>query len=137
LLRLPGATDVFAGIAWLFNGVIEKADAGIAFLFGSELANPVGPVGFVFAIRVLTVIVFFASLISVLYYLNIVQRLIAGLAWMLRRSLQLSSIEALTLSATALLGQNEAPLVVRLLMSPHGCWCRMPALLLHVRAGCN
>lgn len=113
LLRVPGVVDVFEFIALLVNAVIVSADAGIVFVFGKQLADPSGPWGFVFAIRVLPVIIFFASLMAVLYHAGIMQRLVASLAWLLRRSLRVTGTEALVMASNIFVGQTEAPLCIR------------------------
>src|SRR6185295_15252803 len=72
-----------------------------------------GPWGFVFAIRVLPTIVFFASLMAVLYHLRVMQPVVAAIAWLLRRSLRVTGVEALSAAANIFLGQTEAPLCVK------------------------
>ncbi|CDL53156.1 Nucleoside permease NupC [Klebsiella pneumoniae ISC21] len=69
--------------------------------------------GFVFALRVLPVIVFFSSLIAVLYYLGIMQLVIRILGGALRAVLKTSRTESLSATANIFVGQTEAPLVVR------------------------
>ena len=69
--------------------------------------------GFVFALRVLPVIVFFSSLIAVLYYLGIMQFVIRILGGALRAVLKTSRTESLSATANIFVGQTEAPLVVR------------------------
>ncbi len=111
-LRFPPVVWVFDRFAAAVTRIISFADEGTAFLFG-KLADPGGPWGFVFAVRVLPVIVFFASLMAVLYHLRIMQRLIAAVAWGLRRSLGVTGVEALSAAANIFVGQTEAPLTVR------------------------
>jgi CNT family concentrative nucleoside transporter len=112
LLRFPPAVAVFDGFARVVTRVISFADEGIRFVFGS-LGDGAGPWGFVFAVRVLPIIVFFASLVSVLYHLGIMQRVIAAVAWLLRRSMAVSGVEALSAAANVFVGQTEAPLTVK------------------------
>ena len=71
LLRFEPVVAVFDKAAAGFDAVIGCADAGIVFVFGPNLASPSGPWGFIFAVRVLPVIIFFASLMSILYYLRV------------------------------------------------------------------
>jgi CNT family concentrative nucleoside transporter len=59
------------------------------------------------------VIVFFASLMAVLYRLGVMQAVVGGLAWALRRTLGVSGAEALVTASNVLLGQGEAPLAIR------------------------
>lgn len=102
-------------LAWLSARVedaIGAGKAGVDFLFGSLTADG-GPAGFVFALRVLPMIVFFSSLIAVLYYLGIMQWVIRLIGGGLNRLLGTSRAESLSAAANIFVGQTEAPLVVR------------------------
>jgi CNT family concentrative nucleoside transporter len=112
MLRVPVTADIMQWLAFGIAGVIGRADAGIAFVFGS-LGDTSGPWGFVFGVRVLSIIIFFASLMSVLYYLGVMPRIVATLAWVLRRSLGVSGAEAMAMASNVFVGQTEAPLCVR------------------------
>lgn len=116
VLRVPGAREAFDGVAWVVNGVITQADAGIEFVFGSELGRVDGPAGLVFAFRALPVIVFFASLTGLLFHLGVLQRVIWVFAWLLRRTLGVTGAEALAMAANVFVGQTEAPLMVKPLL---------------------
>ncbi|MFC4734968.1 NupC/NupG family nucleoside CNT transporter [Bacillus daqingensis] len=93
------------------NAIVGFTGEGIDFLFGG-LFEAEG-VGMIFAFEVLTIIIFFSSLISILYYLGIMQfviKIIGGaLAWLLGTS----RTESLSASANIFVGQTEAPLVVK------------------------
>ena len=110
--RVPVAVEFFEAVARVVATAIGAADAGARFVFGG-LADPAGPGGFVFAFRVVPVIVFFASLMAVLYRLGIMQAVVGRLAWALRRTLGVSGAEALVTASNVLLGQGEAPLAIR------------------------
>jgi concentrative nucleoside transporter, CNT family len=113
VLKLALVRDAFEFVARAVTRVISFADAGIVFLFGPKLADPSGPWGFVFAFKVLPVIVFFASLMTVLYHVGVMQRVVALAAWVLRKSLGITGAEALSASANIFVGQTEAPLTVK------------------------
>ncbi|MET3574926.1 NupC/NupG family nucleoside CNT transporter [Bhargavaea ullalensis] len=102
------------GLEW-FSGVVQQvidyAGEGIAFVFGP--AADVENFGFVFAFNVLTIIIFFSSLISVLYYLGIMQWVIKLLGGGLSKLLGTSKAESISAAANIFVGQTEAPLVVR------------------------
>ena len=103
-----------AGLLWfsgLVQNVIDYAGEGIAFVFGP--AADVGGFGFVFAFQVLTIIIFFSSLISVLYYLGIMQIVIKILGGALSKLLGTSKAESISAAANIFVGQTEAPLVIR------------------------
>jgi CNT family concentrative nucleoside transporter len=112
ILGVPATAAAFEWLARQVATAIGMADAGSAFLFG-PLAAPDGPAGFVFAFRVLPVIVYFAAVMGALYHLGIMQRVVAGMAWVMRRTLGVSGAESLTVAANVLVGQTEAPLCVK------------------------
>ncbi|QBY05921.1 NupC/NupG family nucleoside CNT transporter [Thalassotalea sp. HSM 43] len=103
------------GISAAVGSVIDYSAAGIAFLFGGLGTDAMfaNGVGFVFAIRVLPVIVFFSSLIAVLYYLGIMDKIVTFLGGALAKFLKTSDPESLSATANIFVGQTEAPLVVR------------------------
>lgn len=111
-LRVPGTVAAIEFVARGFTRVIGFADEGTRFLFGST-ADPRGPWGFVFVIHVLPVIIFFAALMAVLYHLRIMQVFVAAMAWVLRRTLGITGVEATSAAANIFFGQTEAPLTVR------------------------
>jgi len=92
--------------------LLSFTEDGSRFLFG-PLMEADGPVGFVFAFRVLPVIVFFSALMGVLYHLGIMQRLVLFLARGMKRLMGVSGSESLSVAANVFIGQTEAPLVVR------------------------
>ena len=112
LLWIPATSAIFEVFATQVSVAIGMAEKGSIFLFG-ELAEPSGPAGFVFAFRVLPVIVYFAAVMAVLYHIGVMPRIIAGMAWVMRRTLGVSGAEAVTVSANVLVGQTEAPLCVK------------------------
>ncbi|WP_261664732.1 NupC/NupG family nucleoside CNT transporter [Deinococcus sp. Marseille-Q6407] len=104
-------------LQWISDGVqkiIGNAYEGINFLFGN-LTNGAASdsVGFIFAFNVLPIIIFFSSLIAVLYYLGIMQWVIRLLGGALSRLLGTSEGESLSATANIFVGQTEAPLVVK------------------------
>lgn len=115
VLYVPFGKDVLASMSNGVQQVIDSAKAGIDFLFGGLGTDAMfdNGVGFVFAIRVLPVIIFFSSLIAVLYHLNIMQKVIAVIGGALQKLLKTSKPESLSATANIFVGQTEAPLVVR------------------------
>lgn len=93
----------------IVGDVIQCGQQGIEFVFGSLSRGS----DFLFAFRVLPVIVFFSSLISVLYYLGIMQLVIRVLGGALQKVLKTSRTESLSATANIFVGQTEAPLVVK------------------------
>jgi concentrative nucleoside transporter, CNT family len=88
------------------------ADGGIQFLFGA-LARNDGPWGFVFAFKVLPIIIFFGAFMSLLFHWGIVQRAVGLVNYVLQPFLGTSGAETLCAIANSFLGQTEAPLLIR------------------------
>jgi len=127
-LRVVGAAFALqAGIAWLVlwtswgragilglsAGVADLlgyATKGTEFLFGPSEANPLAHT---FAIAALPVIIFFASLVSILYYLGIMQRIVRWVGGAIGWVTGISRVESLSAAANIFVGQSESPLVVR------------------------
>jgi concentrative nucleoside transporter, CNT family len=104
-----------AALDWLSQRVTDAIGAGktgVDFLFGPLTADG-NSIGFVFALRVLPMIVFFSSLIAVLYHLGVMQKVIRLLGGGLRKLLGTSSAESMSAAANIFVGQTEAPLVVK------------------------
>ena len=99
---------VLSKIALGVQSVIDYAKEGISFLFGS-LAND----GSIFAVNVLGVIIFISAVVSVLYYLGIMQFVIKLIGGGLAKLLGTSKLETISSSANIFLGQTEAPLLIK------------------------
>ena len=102
-----------AGIQSLSNGVanlLSYATKGTEFLFGPSEANPLAHT---FAIAALPVIIFFASLVAILYYLGIMQRIVRWVGGAIGWVTGISRVESLSAAANIFVGQSESPLVVR------------------------
>jgi len=111
-LRFAPVAAIFNVLAAGVTKIVSFADEGTRFIFGNT-ADAGGAWGFIFAIKVLPIIIFFASLMSILYYLGIMQRVIAVFAGLLRRTLGITGVEAMSTSANIFVGQTEAPLTVK------------------------
>lgn len=104
----------------LSNGVaniLSYGNQGVSFVFGGLVSDKMfevfGGGGFVFAFRVLPMIIFFSSLISVLYYIGIMGWVVKALGGLLQKALGTSRAESLSAAANVFVGQTEAPLVVK------------------------
>jgi CNT family concentrative nucleoside transporter len=92
--------------------LLSYSRAGMEFMFGG-LVGPSDSLGFIFAFSVLPVVIFFSSLIAVLYHARIMQWLIRIMGGGLRAILHTSHTESLSAAANVFVGQAEAPLVAR------------------------
>lgn len=113
LLQIEFLAEVMNAVASGFRTVTDFGIKGAEFVFGAELTNPGGSAGFVFAFRVLPIIIFFAALTSALYYLGILQIVVKAFAWVMARTMRLSGAESISAAANIFLGQTEAPLLVK------------------------
>ncbi len=129
IVLTPGVQSIFfepidAGVRRL----LSFSEAGSSFVFQSiephrvldpagqptdVIAGRVSPPVKTFAFWVLPTIIFFSSLMSVLYHLGVMQRVVWGLAWIMQRTARISGAESLSTAANIFLGQTEAPLTVR------------------------
>jgi CNT family concentrative nucleoside transporter len=103
-----------AALAFLSNGVanlLGYAQAGTNFLFGPLAKPEIG--GTSFAIAALPVIIFFAALVSILYYLKIMQFVIRWVGGGIEKVIGVSKVESLCAAANIFVGQSESPLVIR------------------------
>lgn len=112
ILKVPGVRTVFSYIAGFFREVLRYTSEGSEFIFG-DLVTKTDTFGYIFAFQVLPTIVFFSALSAVLYYLGILQKIIYGVAWLMKRTMRLSGPESLAAAANVFIGQTEAPLVVK------------------------
>jgi len=111
ILYVPGGGTFLNTFADAVQSVIDYANVGIRFLFGPLGEREEGAL--IFAIHVLPVIVFFASLMATLYYLGIMQKVVSLLGGLLHRLLQTSRTESMSAVSNIFMGHTEAPLVVR------------------------
>jgi CNT family concentrative nucleoside transporter len=130
ILKTSAGQGAFDLIRQGANRLLSFSNAGAGFLFGNlykgipggpgwslslidpATANPVG-VGVVVAFHVLPVIIFFSSLLAILYHVGLMQKVVAGFAYVMRRTMKISGAESLAAAANIFVGNVEAPLAVR------------------------
>ncbi|CAN5641038.1 nucleoside transporter [soil metagenome] len=111
VLLTPWGASVFDALSSGFVKLLGFTTEGARFIFG-DFTDPAKFV-FVFAFQLLPTIIFFASLMSVLYHLGVMQKIVQGMAWVITRLMRVSGAETLSVCANAFIGQTEAPLVVK------------------------
>ena len=131
VLKTAPGRWVFERVGEIVNGLLGFTANGARFVFGNLIGGnvPVGlpgagdtldtsaglaaNTGAFFAFSVLPTIIFFSSLMSVLYHLGIMQLVVKAIAWVMQRSLGTSGAETLSASGNIFLGQTEAPLLIK------------------------
>jgi CNT family concentrative nucleoside transporter len=134
VLKTAFGRALFSGANVAFTRLLGFTEEGARFIFGNLVRNnvPVGvPVGApsdmaaitepqswaatgaYFAFGVLPTIIFFSSLMSVLYYLGIMQWVVRGIAWVMQRTMGTSGAETLSAAGNIFVGQTEAPLLIK------------------------
>jgi len=122
VLKTDAGRSFFLVVNDVFVALIGYTNAGAYFVFGS-LVNPVIPVeggggGTInmvahFAFSVLPTIIFFSALMTILYYLGIMQWIVRGVAWLMQRTLKTSGAETTSAAGNIFVGQTEAPLLIK------------------------
>jgi CNT family concentrative nucleoside transporter len=110
VLASPWGQAVLEALAFAVSSLLGYANEGIEFLFGSRETNPLANS---FALAALPVIIFFASLVAILYYLGIMQRIVRWVGGAIGWVTGISRVESLSAAANIFVGQSESPLVVR------------------------
>lgn len=132
ILKTPVGAGLFAQLNSLVVSLLDFTVDGARFLFGDLVFNtvPVGTgepgmvpmtetpgtvarTGAFFAFNVLPTIIFFSSLMSVLYHIGFMQLLVRGVAWVMQRTMGTSGAETLSAAGNIFVGQTEAPLLVK------------------------
>ena len=132
ILRTPFGEGVFAAANDVILAAVGFTLEGARFLFGDLVYNnvPVGTgepgnasfaaegqfvarTGAFVAFNVLPTIIFFASIMTVLYHLGVMQRVVGGIAWIMQRTMRTSGAETLSAAGNIFVGQTEAPLLVK------------------------
>lgn len=107
VLKTSQGQWLFQQMGDVFNALLDCVDVGSQQVFGPSFTDHF------IAFKVLPTIIFFSSLMSILYYVGVIQTLVKGLAWLMQRTLGTSGAESLSAAANIFVGQTEAPLVVR------------------------
>lgn len=117
VLYFPWGKQALAHISAGVNNAIHYGKDGVAFLFGPLVSPQMSALfsgkGFVFALNVLPLVIFFSALISVLYYLGIMQWVIRLLGGTIQKLLGTSKTESMSATSNIFVGQSEAPLVIK------------------------
>lgn len=112
VLYIPFVGQLFEWGGRLFLKLMDFTQDGVRFLLGSY-ADRSGNAGFVFLFHSLPVIIFFSALTSLLYYWGIIQRVVYGFSWILRKFMKITGAEGLVVAGNVFLGMSEAPVLIK------------------------
>jgi CNT family concentrative nucleoside transporter len=118
VLQIPAGKAIFESIGGVITNLLNCVDQGAGFVFGDTLVQtargptPAYQVSFV-AFKVLPTIIFFSSLMSILYYLGVMQWVVGGISRLMQKTLGTSGAETLSAAGNIFVGQTEAPLLIR------------------------
>ncbi|MBA2935382.1 NupC/NupG family nucleoside CNT transporter [Sphingomonas sp. CGMCC 1.13654] len=110
VLYVPWGKAVLAFLSGGVSDLLGYANAGTQFLFGKLATDPLGQM---FAIQALPVIIFFAALVSILYHVGIMQLVVRWIGGGIEKVIGVSKVESLCAAANIFVGQSESPLVIR------------------------
>lgn len=131
VLRTPLGVAAFEWLNSIVQAVLGFGEEGGRFVFGNlgsnqvpvgtldggqlftPAANSVASTGAFFAFRILPNIIFVSSLMTVLYHLGVMQRVVRGIAWVMQRTMRTSGAETLCAASNIFVGMMEAPLLVK------------------------
>ncbi len=112
ILKVPFVRVAFDWLSGMFVTLLSFTLKGSQFLFG-VLMDPSDSFGYIFAFQVLPTVIFFSALTSLLFYYGVLQKVVFGFAWVMKRTMKLSGAESLAAAGNIFLGQTEAPLLVK------------------------
>ena len=113
ILGTPFGEPIFRSLDSAITTLVSFSDSGSTFLFKSYVTGSVHPSLENFAFRTLPTIIFFSSIISVLYHFGLIQKIVKIFARIFQKTMFISGTESLSVLANIFLGQTEAPLMVR------------------------
>lgn len=113
VLKVPFIQYTFEIVGKMFIKVLDFTKEGSTFLFKSFISDQVESPLVNFAFWILPTIIFFSALTSVLYYYGIIQKVVYGLAWLMKKAMKLSGAESLSAAGNIFLGQTESPLLIK------------------------
>ncbi|PWH86572.1 NupC/NupG family nucleoside CNT transporter [Brumimicrobium oceani] len=113
ILKVPFIETGFDFVSKAFVKVVDMAHEGAMFVFSSVVTGEMNPIVMNFATWVLPSVIFFSALTSLLYYWGILQKIVYGMAYVMKRLMGLSGAESVSAAGNVFLGQTEAPLLVK------------------------
>ena len=113
ILKVPFIETVFDFLSRGFVRIVDMAHEGAMFVFGSVVTGEMDPMVKNFVTWILPSVIFFSALTSLLYYWGLLQKVVFGMAYIMKRLMGLSGAESVSAAGNVFLGQTEAPLLVK------------------------
>jgi len=113
ILKTDTGRAFFDGMNGVITGILSYTQVGAKFVFTSHVTGQMEAPLINFAFNVLPTIIFFASLMTILYHIGILQPIVYYIAWAMQKTMKTSGAETLSAAANIFMGQTEAPLVVK------------------------
>lgn len=113
VLKVPFVENGFMWVSQKFVKLISYTNEGVNFLFAQFGMEKIDSTWGNFAITVLPTIIFFSALMSVLYYIGVLQKVVFVFAWIMKRFMRVSGAESLAAAGNVFMGQTESPLLVK------------------------
>lgn len=119
ILKVPLGQKIFEGIGNFIEKILEFSLEGGNFVFGFLTASPqetstlFGSHSFIFALQLMVTFIFIMVVVNILYYYGIMQRIVAGLGWVMNKLLDISGAEALSNVASPFVGQVSAQIMIK------------------------
>ncbi len=112
ILKTPTGKSIFDGAQSVVDQLNVHANTGAKMVFG-PLSDPTAMGGYIFAVSVSATIIFVSALSALLYHWGVLQRVVAGMAWVMQKAMGTSGSESLAGASNIFLGQTEAALLIK------------------------
>lgn len=110
VLYVPFIGSLLEGMGKIFIKLMDFTEAGLSFLLGPYASKSNG---FSFLIHSLPIVIFFSALVSMFYHWGIIQRVVGGFSWILRKFMNISGSEGLVTSGNIFMGMTESPVLIK------------------------
>jgi CNT family concentrative nucleoside transporter len=113
VLKVPFFQYLIEILGSVFLKILDFTQEGTAFLLRSFISEQVDSPLINFAFWILPTIIFFSAITSILFYYGVIQKVVYGMAYLMKKALRISGAESLSATANIFLGQTESPLLIK------------------------
>ena len=110
VLYIPFVSNLLEGCGKIFVKLMDFTEEGLNFLLGPYASKASG---FSFLIHSLPIVVFFSALVSLFYHWGIIQKVVGGISWLLRKFMNISGSEGLVAAGNIFMGMTESPVLIK------------------------